>query len=171
MTLLEFTLRLVVALILGTVVGFERQYRQRMAGLRTNALVAVGAALFVMLSPVGAAAGTFPQATIAAQVVSGIGFLAGGVIFREGLSVRGLNTAATLWATAAVGALAGFGMIAQAAIGAAGVLAANVLLRPIARRINRAPLDGTEVIATEEEEEEPFPSSASPPNSPKRNPS
>ncbi|HTD34566.1 MAG TPA: MgtC/SapB family protein [Candidatus Elarobacter sp.] len=147
MTVLEFTLRLALALVLGSVVGFERQYRQRMAGLRTNALVSIGAALFVMLSSFNSMG---DPTRIAAQVVSGIGFLAGAVIFREGLSVRGLNTAATLWATAAVGTLAGFGLLYQAAIGAVAILAANVLLRPIVQRINRAPVDGTEVVTSYE---------------------
>lgn len=147
MNLTDFSLRLAAALLLGSIIGIERQYRQRMAGLRTNALVSIGAALFVMLSPLGMAG---DPTRIAAQVVSGIGFLAGAVIFREGLSVRGLNTAATLWATAAVGALAGFGFLAQAAIGALAVMAANVLLRPIVQRINRQPTDGTELFSTYE---------------------
>lgn len=147
MTLQEFAIRLAAALLLGCVVGLERQYRQRMAGLRTNALVSIGAATFVMLSPLG---GTGDPTRIAAQVVSGIGFLAGGVIFREGLSVRGLNTAATLWATAAVGTLAGFGFIIQATAAAVAILAANVLLPPIVRRINRQPIDGTEVVSSYE---------------------
>lgn len=147
MTLREFAIRLAAALLLGCVVGLERQYRQRMAGLRTNALVSIGAATFVMLSPLG---GTGDPTRIAAQVVSGIGFLAGGVIFREGLSVRGLNTAATLWATAAVGTLAGFGFIVQATAAAVAILAANVLLPPIVRRINRQPIDGTEVVSSYE---------------------
>src|ERR1700737_222589 len=143
----DFVLRLAVALVLGSVVGLERQYRQRMAGLRTNALVSIGAATFVMLSPLDR---TGDPTRIAAQVVSGIGFLAGGVIFREGISVRGLNTAATLWATAAVGTLAGFGFLMQAAVGAVAVMAANVLLRPIVQRINRQPIDGTEVVSSYE---------------------
>jgi putative Mg2+ transporter-C (MgtC) family protein len=147
MTLLDFTVRLLLALALGSIVGLERQYRQRMAGLRTNALVSVGAALFVMLSPLDPSS---DATRVAAQVVSGIGFLAGAVIFREGLSVRGLNTAATLWATAAVGTLAGLGHLEQAAIGGAAILAANVLLRPIARRINLQPIDGTEVVSSYE---------------------
>jgi putative Mg2+ transporter-C (MgtC) family protein len=146
-TILEFTLRLAAALALGSIVGLERQYRQRMAGLRTNALVSIGAALFVMLSSFSTSG---DPTRIAAQVVSGIGFLAGAVIFREGLSVRGLNTAATLWATAAVGTLAGFGLLYHAAIGAVAILAANALLRPIVQRINRAPVDGTEVITSYE---------------------
>jgi putative Mg2+ transporter-C (MgtC) family protein len=147
MTLLDFSLRLGAALLLGSIVGLERQWRQRMAGLRTNALVSIGAALFVMLSPLGSAG---DPTRIAAQVVSGIGFLAGGVIFREGISVRGLNTAATLWATAAVGTLAGFGFFLQAAAGALAIMAANVLLRPIAQSINRQPIDDTEVVTSYE---------------------
>jgi putative Mg2+ transporter-C (MgtC) family protein len=144
-SLLDFTLRLLVALALGSIIGAERQYRQRMAGLRTNALVSVGAALFVMLSALGTRG---DPTRIAAQVVSGIGFLAGAVIFKEGLTVTGLNTAATMWATAAVGALAGFGYAAQAAIGAAVVLFVHVVLRPVVQRINRQPDDHTEVVRT-----------------------
>lgn len=147
MTLTDFGLRVVIALVLGAVVGVERQYRQRMAGLRTNALVCVGAALFVLLAPLDPRG---DPTRVAAQVVSGIGFLAGGVIFREGLSVRGLNTAATLWSTAAVGTLAGLGHLEQAGLGAVAILAANVLLRPIAQRINLSPIDGTEVVSSYE---------------------
>ncbi|MBV8074020.1 MAG: MgtC/SapB family protein [Candidatus Eremiobacteraeota bacterium] len=146
MTPLEFAVRVFAALALGTLVGFERQYRQRTAGLRTNALVATGSALFVMSAPlVGVASG---QLQIAAYVVSGVGFLAGGVIFREGLSVSGLNTAATMWCTAAIGVLAGFGEFAYAAIGALAVLTANVVLRPIAQRINRQPIGPAELEST-----------------------
>jgi putative Mg2+ transporter-C (MgtC) family protein len=142
----DFALRLLVALALGSLIGAERQYRQRMAGLRTNALVSIGAALFVMLSALD---GHGDPTRIAAQVVSGIGFLAGAVIFREGLTVQGLNTAATLWATAAVGTLVGFGFLLQAAIGAAAVLIVHVVLRPLAQRINREPA-GDELLATYE---------------------
>lgn len=143
----DFVLRLAAALLLGSIVGLERQYRQRTAGLRTNALVSVGAATFVMISALDK---TGDPTRVAAQVVSGIGFLAGGVIFREGLNVQGLNTGATIWATAAVGTLAGFGFFAQAAAGAAAILAANVFLRPIARSINRQPFDDTEVVTSYE---------------------
>jgi len=139
----EFAIRLGVALILGAVIGIERQWRQRMAGLRTNALVATGAALFVMLSSLTP---NDPNPTrIAAQVVSGIGFLGGGVILREGFSVRGLNTAATLWCAAAVGCLSGSGHLSESFIGAIAVLSANVLLRPLAYGINRQPIKNTEV--------------------------
>ena len=82
---------------------------------------------------------------IAAQVVSGIGFLGAGVIMREGLSIRGLNTAATLWCSAAVGSLCGFGFLTEALIGAAGIVGANILFRPLARKIDRQPSRATDV--------------------------
>lgn len=88
-------MRLCLALILGAFIGAERQWRQRMAGLRTNALVAARAAMFVMLSAL--ATHLDDSFRIAGQVVSGIGFLGAGVILRNGLSITGLNTAATLW--------------------------------------------------------------------------
>jgi putative Mg2+ transporter-C (MgtC) family protein len=143
MTTIEFVLRLVVAFLLGAVLGLERQWRQRMAGLRTNTLVATGAALFVMLSVL--TPGDSSPNRIAAQVVSGIGFLAGGVILREGLTVRGLNTAATLWCAAAIGSLSGTGLLIHAGIGTVAVLVANLILRPLGYRINQQPLKGTEL--------------------------
>ncbi len=130
-----FIARIFAAFILGALIGIERQMRQRMAGLRTNTLVCVGAALFVALSAL-LPSGTI-DTRIAAQVVSGIGFLGAGVILREGLSVRGLNTAATLWCASAVGVLCGMGFLLQATIGTMAVTAAHLLLRPLAGRINR----------------------------------
>lgn len=138
-----FAAHILIALVLGVTIGLERQWRQRMAGLRTNALVAVGAALFASISLLMDARTNPTQ--IAAYVVSGTGFLAGAVIFKEGFSVRGLNTAATLWATAAVGTLCGSGFIGEATLGAVAVLSANVLLRPIVQRINRQPFGQTEL--------------------------
>ena len=96
----QTALNLFVAGCLGAAIGFERQWRQRLAGLRTNTLVALGAAIFVTYSRI-----VFDNegtARMAAQVVSGIGFLGAGVIFMEGLNVRGLNTAATLWCSVAI---------------------------------------------------------------------
>jgi putative Mg2+ transporter-C (MgtC) family protein len=132
----HFAIRLGLALILGSLIGAERQLRQRTAGLRTNALVAAGAAMFVMLTALtaGTADGSF---RIAGQVVSGIGFLGAGVILRHGDSVTGLNTAATLWCSAAIGTLAAYGMYGAAIIGTIGVIAAHVGLRPVGRAINR----------------------------------
>jgi putative Mg2+ transporter-C (MgtC) family protein len=141
-----FAARIAVALLLGVAIGIERQWRQRMAGLRTNALVSTGAALFASISILMDARQNPTQ--VAAYVVSGIGFLAGAVIFKEGFSVRGLNTAATLWATAAVGTLCGSGFLGEATLGAVAVVSANVLLRPIVARINRQPLDQTELSQT-----------------------
>lgn len=139
-----FTLRVLLALAFGSLIGAERQIRQRMAGLRTNALVAAGACLFVAISALsGDPEGS---ARIAAQVVSGIGFLGAGVIMREGLNVRGLNTAATLWCSAAIGVMTGFGYLLQAAIGASLILGANILLRRLAQLINKQDLhSATEV--------------------------
>ncbi|GAA3007084.1 MgtC/SapB family protein [Microbacterium aurantiacum] len=102
------------AIALGSLIGLERQWRQRTTGMRTHALVALGAASFVLLST--ATDGDASPTRIAAQVVSGIGFLGAGIIFREGANVRGLNTAATLWCSAAVGVLCGAGFFLYAGI-------------------------------------------------------
>lgn len=142
----HFAAYLVTALLLGAIIGAERQWHQRIAGLRTNALVSAGAAMFVSISHLVPMTPTSLQ--VAAQVVSGIGFLGAGVIMREGLTIRGLNTAATLWCSAAVGSLCGFGFIWEATIGAAGVLGANVLFRPLARKIDRQPSRATDVEST-----------------------
>jgi putative Mg2+ transporter-C (MgtC) family protein len=131
-----------MATLMGASIGFERQWRQRMAGLRTNTLVAIGAASFVIF------AGLFPDegspTRVAAQVVSGIGFLGAGIIFREGLHVTGLNTAATLWCSAAVGLLAGSGHPLHAALATSFVVLVNLLLRPLVRIINRQPITQAE---------------------------
>jgi putative Mg2+ transporter-C (MgtC) family protein len=133
MQLAHAGLNLFVAACLGAAIGLERQWRQRLAGLRTNTLVALGAAIFVTY---GRVASDDAAARIAAQVVSGIGFLGAGVIFKEGLAVRGLNTAATLWCSAAVGRLAGEGFALYGLMAAGLVLGANTALRPIVHAIN-----------------------------------
>lgn len=130
----EFVLRLVVGLGCGALIGVERQWRARMAGLRTNALVAAGATLFVLYSDIS---GSANSTQVAAYVVSGVGFLGGGVILRDGFNVRGLNTAATLWCSAAVGVLAASGHLAFAAVAAATVLGTHLLGRPLGRLIDR----------------------------------
>lgn len=123
------------AFLLGGLIGFERQWRQRLAGLRTNTLVALGAAIFVLF------AGLFPgeasPTRVAAQIVSGIGFMGAGIIFKEGLNVRGLNTAATLWCSAAIGALCGAGFFFHALIATTFVIAVNAVLRPLVRLVER----------------------------------
>lgn len=133
LTALDFLTRLGIAAVLGIAIGFERQWRQRAAGLHTSSLVAVGAALFALLDGIINAG---DATRIVAGVVTGVGFIAGGVILRSGLNVTGLNTAATIWATAAVGALAGFGLWPQATAGAAAIIVLNLFLSPIADAIN-----------------------------------
>lgn len=139
----DFTIRLLAALLLGTMIGAERQWRQRMSSLRTNALVSVGAALFVLLSVMVEQEAS--PTRIAASVVSGIGFLGGGVILRDGLNIRGLNTAATLWCSAAVGVLAGSGYLIAASIGTFMILLANIGLRFLQRTIAREHLNREEL--------------------------
>lgn len=136
---LDTLVSLIAAFVLGTLIGAERQYRLRTAGLRTNVLVAVGAAAFVDLAM--HLTGSDGAVRVISYVVSGIGFLGAGVIMKEGTNVRGLNTAATLWASAAVGSCAGADMLAQAAALTAFVLAGNTLLRPLVNAINRSPIN------------------------------
>ena len=129
---------LAVAFVLGTAIGFERQWRQRTAGLRTNVLVVLGAAAFSDLGSrlLGADGAT----RIISYVVSGIGFLGAGVILKDGTNIRGLNTAATLWCSAAVGTFAGSGLPDEAAALTVFVLAGNTVLRPIVNWIDRRPI-------------------------------
>jgi len=130
-----FSLHLVCAILMGAMVGLERQWRQRMAGTRTNALVAAGAAAFVMC---GLLLGNdlSAQGRIVSYVVSGVGFLGAGVIFKDGANVRGLNTAATIWCSAAIGALCGLGSLNLAAVLGFAVVLTNVVLRPLAYRLH-----------------------------------
>ena len=130
----RFALHIGVALLLGVAIGLERQFRQHPAGLRTNALVSIGAALFVSLTHL---MGDQDNPTrIASYIVSGVGFLGGGVILREGMNVKGMATAATLWCSAAVGTLAGGGFLVHAVIGATIILALHLALRPVSYWIN-----------------------------------
>jgi putative Mg2+ transporter-C (MgtC) family protein len=128
--------RLTLALLLGACIGAERQWRQRAAGLRTNTLVCFGAAAFVDLG-LTIAPGT---TQVIAYVVSGVGFLGAGAIMKDGGNVRGLNTAATLWCSAAVGACAGAGEMLDAVFVTALLIAINSVLRPLSRYIDRRSL-------------------------------
>ncbi|ACU53137.1 MgtC/SapB transporter [Acidimicrobium ferrooxidans DSM 10331] len=151
-----FLVRSVLAALFGAIVGAERQWRSRMAGLRTNALVALGAALFEQLSlllatsPIAATAHESVDFTrVTAYIVSGIGFLGAGVIIRDGVNVRGINTAATIWCAAAIGALTGTGYLMLALLAALTVLAAHVGLRPLARTLDRRPQREAEEVRFE----------------------
>ena len=145
-SLADTAVSLSTAFLFGGLIGLERQYRQRTAGLRTNILVAVGAAIFV--DAANRLTGHDGAIHVMAYVVSGIGFLGAGVIMREEGNVRGINTAATLWASGAVGACAGADLILVAGLATLFILAANTLLRPVVRFINKQPLDTDSVEVT-----------------------
>lgn len=120
--IIEITLRLLIALVLGGVIGIEREYRSKEAGFRTHFLVALGSALFCIVSQYGFGFDLKDSSRVAAQVVSGIGFLGAGTIIFQKNVVRGLTTAAGLWVTAAIGLACGSGMYAAASIATAIVI-------------------------------------------------
>jgi len=126
----DFVWRLLLAAGLGAALGLEREYRQKPAGLRTNILIAVGSALFTIMSASIAQGGADPG-RIAAQIVTGIGFLGGGAIMRNRDTVHGMTTAATIWVNAAIGVAAGTGQYALATFAAALTLVVLVVLPPI----------------------------------------
>jgi putative Mg2+ transporter-C (MgtC) family protein len=125
---------LVAAVVFGSLIGLERQLRNNPAGLHTNALVALGAAAYVIAGVmIGDVTG---PARVAGQVVTGVGFLCAGLIWHEGGTVRGINSAATVWCSCAVGVFAGLGMLLWAAAVTVLVILANVVLHYIEHRIN-----------------------------------
>lgn len=132
MDLKIFIIRILFCFILSILVGLERQYRHKTVGLRTNVLVSLGAFMFVSMSFNTVTSDT---TRIAAQVVSGIGFLGAGIILKDGNRVKGLNTAATLWCVSAIGILTASGMIIEATIGTSFILISNILLRIISNKI------------------------------------
>jgi putative Mg2+ transporter-C (MgtC) family protein len=126
----------IAAALLGALIGYERQLRGHPAGLHTNALVALGSAAYVIASVlVGDTSG---PARVAGQVVTGVGFLCAGVIMHQGVTVRGINTAATVWCAAAVGVLAGFGQLWWAIFVTLLIVAANYSLHYVEHRIIRS---------------------------------
>ena len=122
--------RLLLSAALGAVIGLEREYRRKPAGLRTNILIAVGAALFTILS-VEMTRGVGDTSRVAGQIVTGIGFLGGGAILRSGDAIHGMTTAATIWVNAAIGVACGTGQYALAATATALTLVVLVVLPPI----------------------------------------
>lgn len=132
METLDFLLRLGVALLAGLAIGFERQWHHKTAGLKTNMLVATGAAIFVLLSIIlKADEPTIDVTRIIAQVVTGVGFLGAGVIFREGANVHGLGSAATIWCSAAIGCIAASGLYVETLICTVMVIVVNSFLNPL----------------------------------------
>lgn len=129
----EFLFQITVCFLLSSCIGIERQYRRRSIGLRTIILVSLGAFLFVRYSF------SFPDSDmnrIAAQVVAGIGFLGAGVIIKDGKTVKGLTTAATLWCAAAIGVLCSANLLFESAIGTLFILFTNIILRSVNSKIN-----------------------------------
>ena len=135
MDLKIFIAQTLLSLALGSLIGLERQWHRRLVDLKTNALVSLGACLFLMTT-VGAQAQFTDSVRMAAQIVVGVGFLGGGLLFRQGMQTRGINTAATLWCCAAVGTLCGMGRLMEASVAATLLVLANTLLRDVARRLN-----------------------------------
>jgi putative Mg2+ transporter-C (MgtC) family protein len=130
-----FVLRILAALGMGVANGIERQMGQHPAGEGTNALVCLGSELFVSLTSL--MGGNDSPTRIAAQIVSDIGFICGGAILREGINVRGMNTAATIWCTSAIGTLIGAERILLAFLGTVAIIASHLVFRPIAHYIDR----------------------------------
>lgn len=126
-----FLLRLAVALLVGFLIGLEREWAHKNAGLRTNMLVAVGSAIYVLLSLEMTQDGQGDATRIVGQVVTGVGFLGAGVILHQGFSVHGLTTAATIWCSSAVGCLAAAGYLQEALISTVAVLIINAGLHPL----------------------------------------
>lgn len=137
MSELELVKRLCLAAALGAVLGFEREWRQKYAGLRTNILIAIGSALFTMMSiDLSLSSGGDPT-RVAAQIVTGIGFLGAGAIMRTGSGIRGLTTAAMIWVNAAIGVAVGGGEYHLAMIATAVTLAVLIVLNPVERWIDK----------------------------------
>lgn len=130
MTSLDFLTRLLLAVVVGLGIGFERQWRNKTAGVKTNMLVSTGSAIFVLLSLlITEKDGDVTR--IIAMIVSGVGFLGAGVIFREGANIHGLGSAATIWCSAAIGSMAGGGFLKEAIFAAALIIIINVIVEPL----------------------------------------
>ena len=130
--MVEYLIKIAICFLLSICVGLERQYRHKIIGLRTNVLVSLGAFMFTSMS---FNFKTSDVTRIAAQVVSGIGFLGAGVILKDGNRVKGLNTAATLWCVASIGVLCASNMLLEATIGTIFILIANTVLRLLSKYI------------------------------------
>jgi putative Mg2+ transporter-C (MgtC) family protein len=141
-TEINLALRLTVGLVLGAIIGFERELHRQPAGFRTHSLVSLGAALFTVVSAFGFAGSTVDPTRIAAQIVSGIGFIGAGTILQYRGHIRGLTTAASLWSVAAIGTAAGAGLFVVATTGTILILVILSLLdqvEEITRRRFRVP--------------------------------
>ena len=129
MDLKDFTIRLLVSLVAGILIGLERQFHHKSAGTRTNALVSMGSAIFVMISLQITGEKGGDSTRIIGQIVTGIGFLGAGVIIHQGINIQGLTTAATIWCSSGIGCLAAAGYFKEVAVCVIAVVFVNVLLR------------------------------------------
>lgn len=123
--------KLFAAIVLGYLIGLEREFHGKVVGTRTISLIAIGSALYVLMSP---AIFGGDNSRIIAQVVSGIGFLGAGIIFKDGDTIKGLTTAATVWCAAAVGCLCGSGMFVEAVLGTAAIMTVNIFFAHLKTR-------------------------------------
>jgi putative Mg2+ transporter-C (MgtC) family protein len=152
---LDLALRLTVGLVLGAVIGFERELHRQPAGFRTHSLVALGAALFTVVSAFGFTGDNVDPTRIAAQIVSGIGFIGAGTILQYRGHIRGLTTAASLWSVAAIGTAAGAGLYVVAVVGTLLILVILSILdrvEAVARRRLQLPPDGYVLPDNEEQD-------------------
>ena len=145
---LELIERIALAAFLGGLLGLEREWRNKSAGLRTNILIALGSAMFTLMSIQLARGSPADQTRIAAQIVTGIGFLGAGAIMRTGMDIQGLTTAATIWVNASIGIAVGGGAYRVAIISTAVTLVALVLLDPMERIIARRRPPETQTLVT-----------------------
>ena len=144
MNYMEFTFRVLLSLSLGFAIGLERQLTGHSAGIRINVLISMGTCLFTLFPMIYNSDQVF---RVGSSIISGVGFLCSGVIFKENGSVRGMNTAATLWCTAAIGVLATTGKYPVAIIATVILIVSNLILRPFTRKIN--PVVGSEEVENE----------------------
>ena len=131
----EFVIRISLSMLLGFLIGLERQLTGHPAGIRINVLICIGTSFFTLFPMLYGSDQVF---RVGSSIISGVGFLCSGVIFKDSGTVRGMNTAATLWCTAAIGILASTGMYAIAVTAAGILIASNLILRPLARKLQRA---------------------------------
>lgn len=129
----DFVLRISLSLVLGFLIGLERQLTGHPAGIRINVLICMGTIFFTLFPMLYGSNQVF---RVGSSIISGVGFLCSGVIFKDSGTVRGMNTAATLWCTAAIGILASTGMYAMAITATGILIASNLILRPLARKLN-----------------------------------
>lgn len=123
---MEFFIKIVLSLLFGALIGIERERSGKMVGSRTISLICLGSTLFCLMSPTIFSG---DNSRIVAQIVSGIGFIGAGIIFKNGDEVKGLTTAATIWASASIGALVGMGMFLEALIGTIAILVVNITFK------------------------------------------